>query len=354
MTEPGVGWAAPELVEELGRTGIHPLHVPTPFGIGDVNAYLIDDDPLTLIDTGPNWGTSLEELESGIRGAGFAVEDVGLIVLTHQHMDHEGLAGYVARKSGAEVASLDLLTSYLSDFRTSITRDFDARTATLRANGVPEELAMAAHGFGRLLQQFGASVTPTRPVADGATLDLRDRTLRFLFRPGHSPSDVLVLDEARQIAFTGDHLLPAVSSNALVERSPAADAADERTRALLAYRRSLEATRGLELAFSLPGHGEPIRNHRELIDERLARQDRRAAKLLSLLDGRPRSAHDLAREMWGDTALSQPFLTVSEVLGHLDLLVERGEAAEARQGGSVVFGRGGYSMLNSSSMHSRR
>jgi hypothetical protein len=32
---------------------IVPLAIPTPFYVGDVNVYLVNEDPLTLIDVGP-------------------------------------------------------------------------------------------------------------------------------------------------------------------------------------------------------------------------------------------------------------------------------------------------------------
>ena len=73
------------------EAGIHRLQLPTPFLVGRVNCYLIDDEPLTLIDTGPNSGTSLDELERALAQHGRSVEDLGLIVITHQHMDHLGL-----------------------------------------------------------------------------------------------------------------------------------------------------------------------------------------------------------------------------------------------------------------------
>ena len=39
--------------------------------------------------------------------------------------------------------------------------------------------------------------------------------------------------------------------------------------------------------------------------------------------------------MWGNVAVTQAFLTISEVLGHIDLLVARGRARE-RDDGSVT------------------
>ena len=44
------------------RAGIHRIALPTPFLVGRVNCYLIEDDPLTLIDTGPNSGKTLDDL----------------------------------------------------------------------------------------------------------------------------------------------------------------------------------------------------------------------------------------------------------------------------------------------------
>ena len=48
----------------LMTADIHCLSIPTPFAVGRVNCYLIDDDPLTLIDTGPNSGKALDELDT--------------------------------------------------------------------------------------------------------------------------------------------------------------------------------------------------------------------------------------------------------------------------------------------------
>ena len=50
-----------------------PISLPTPFYIGPVNVYLIADDPLTLIDTGPKTKEASEALRSGLRAAGYRV-----------------------------------------------------------------------------------------------------------------------------------------------------------------------------------------------------------------------------------------------------------------------------------------
>src|ERR1041384_300833 len=71
---------------------IIPISLPTPFYIGPVNVYLIAEDPLTIIDTGPKTKEAIEALRAGLRKAGFLVSDLRRIVLTHAHEDHCGLA----------------------------------------------------------------------------------------------------------------------------------------------------------------------------------------------------------------------------------------------------------------------
>jgi glyoxylase-like metal-dependent hydrolase (beta-lactamase superfamily II) len=176
----------------------------------------------------------------------------------------------------------------------------------------------------------------TRALRDGGALRFNDRTLRIFHRPGHSPSDTILWDEEREILIAGDHLLAHISSNPLVSR-PLAGAWEPRPQALLQYMESMRATRELPARLVLPGHGDPILEHVELIDERLRMHRRRAARILQILDGRPLSAYEIAVAMWGNVAVTQAYLTLSEVLGHLDLLGASGQAVEHDRDGRTVF-----------------
>src|SRR5918998_6469601 len=74
---------------------IIPISLPTPFYIGPVNVYLIAEDPVTLIDTGPKTREALEALREGLRASRVRPADIRRIVLTHAHEDHCGLAKQV-------------------------------------------------------------------------------------------------------------------------------------------------------------------------------------------------------------------------------------------------------------------
>ena len=88
----------PDPYAPAAEAGIHRLAIPTPFAVGRVNVYLIEDEPLTLVDAGPNSGSSLDELERQVAAHGHRIDDIGLVVLTHQHIDHLGLVNIVASR----------------------------------------------------------------------------------------------------------------------------------------------------------------------------------------------------------------------------------------------------------------
>ena len=87
----------------------------------------------------------------------------------------------------------------------------------------------------------------------------------------------------------------------------------------------------------LPGHGEPITEHAELIDSRFAGHDRRKEKIHKLIAERPRTGYELAQALWGNVAVTQAFLTLSEVIGHADLLVNEGRLREAEDGAVIRY-----------------
>jgi glyoxylase-like metal-dependent hydrolase (beta-lactamase superfamily II) len=308
--------------------GIHRLALPTPFLVGRVNCYLIEDEPLTLIDTGPNSGKSLDELEQALSLHGRAIEELELIVLTHQHMDHVGLLEILARRSGAEVAAVQPLAPYLENFSRSAAADDEFAQAVMRRHGVPADVVTVIGSLGAAFRAFGSSGRVTRPFRDGEELVLRDRTLRVFHRPGHSPTDTIFWDQERGILVAGDHLLARISSNPLISRPLSGDARAARPRSLVQYIESMRATRELPAKLVLPGHGEAIVEHASLIDERLQMHARRARRMLSMLAEGPLTAYELALRIWGNVAVTQAYLTLSEVIGHLDLLIRDGRVRE--------------------------
>ena len=343
MSAPGWDAASP-LAARAAEQGIHCLPIPTPFAVGRVNTYLIDDDPLTLLDTGPNSGRALDALERGLAGLGRRIEDLELIVISHQHMDHLGLVDILQRRSGADVAALDRLAPWLARYGEFQDADDAFAGAVMSRHGIPDETRLALRAVSHAFRGWGAKATVTRPLHDGEDLVLRDRTLRVLHRPGHSPSDTVLHDASRRTLLAADHLIRHISSNPLIARpldAPLDDAegaaAIERPKSLVIYLDSLAATRAMDdVDLVLPGHGEAFTGHAELIDERVRLHERRANKIHGMLADGPLTAFEIAQRMWGNVAVTQAYLTLSEVLGHMDLLLADGRVREDVGSGGVV------------------
>ena len=134
---------SPETWQRITKAGIRLLRIPTPFQVGRVNTYLLEDDPLTLVDSGPNSGKALDELERQLDALGHRIEDLELIIVTHQHIDHLGLVDIVANRSGAEVAAIDLAVPFLENFGDDAERDDEEAATLMRRHGISEEVVRA-------------------------------------------------------------------------------------------------------------------------------------------------------------------------------------------------------------------
>jgi glyoxylase-like metal-dependent hydrolase (beta-lactamase superfamily II) len=326
--------AEPDSFAAAAAAGIHRLAIPTPFAVGRVNTYLIEDEPLTLVDSGPNSGRALDELQRRLADHGRALEDIQLILVTHQHIDHIGLVEIIAAHSGAEVAAIEQAVPFIENYSTAAAEDDRFAMDLMIRHGIPEDVSRALGSVSAAFRGWGAKAKITRVLRDGETIEFRDRRLRVHFRPGHSPSDTVFEDGDRKMLVAADHLLAHISSNPLISRP--ADGGP-RPQALVTYMESLRKTRAMDAGLVLPGHGDAITDHRALIGQRFEMHARRAAKIHGLIRERPRTAHELAQALWGNVAVTQAYLTLSEVLGHTDLLVNEGRVREVEDDGVIRF-----------------
>jgi glyoxylase-like metal-dependent hydrolase (beta-lactamase superfamily II) len=157
-------------------------------------------------------------------------------------------------------------------------------------------------------------------------------------RPGHSATDTLFVDEASNDAFVGDHLLAEITSGAETTQS---ELAGGRRRALLEYLRGLQLTRATQLRTGFAGHGPVIGEPARLIDERFAFHSTRLDRIAVIVEAGAQTAFDVSRRLWSDeVAQTETVLAVWEVLGHMDILVERGTLSEhVDEGGRHSFHR---------------
>jgi glyoxylase-like metal-dependent hydrolase (beta-lactamase superfamily II) len=305
---------------------IEALAIPTPWAVGDVNCFLVDDDPLTLVDTGPDTPAARAAIDAALAEHGRKVEDLGRIVLTHQHLDHAGLAAWLRDRSGAEVLCLDALAPLMARYRDAMEEDDLFAVDMMLKHGISRETTAALRVETKASHMLGLDLEGAIGVADGDAIEFEHQSWTAHHRPGHSPSDMVFVVAGTEKMIGGDHLLSKISSNPIVHLP--LDGSRERPRSLVTYIESLKTTQAMEISVVHGGHGEPVTEHASLIDERLRQFDRRAGKIERVLSDGPLTAHGIALELWGDIAVKRAYLTLSEVLGHLDLLIADGRAVE--------------------------
>lgn len=322
----------------MSSSRISQIALPTPFRVGPVNAYLIEGDPLTLVDTGPNWAGSLRALELGLEQLGYPLSAIEQIVLTHQHFDHFGLAAHIHELSGARVAAIEPLARYLADFPNSIEQDDVYAERVMLRYSTPRRQIDAVREITRSFWRFGERVHVDLPFREDELVSLGGRAFRVLARPGHSPTDTIFVDEQAGVALVGDHLLPTISSNPVLHRPVDDDDLERREPTLARYLDSLRETDALDLETVFPGHGGPTSTPRALIHKRIQEHEDRKELIFRLLSERPLPAHELAKLLWGDVEDSQVYLAVSEIVGHTDLLIREDRVRESRlSDGTLVF-----------------
>ena len=300
--------------------GIHRISLPTPYAVGPVNCYLIDGPEPTLVDCGH--AISEPALRQALAGLRLVPADLARVVLTHHHPDHSGGLDWLLEGSGAALLGHRRNDHWLRGDPTGVRRAF--MRDLCRYCGVDPAAAAALEGR---FEEYEAPLSPRAidaTLAEGEEIWLGGAGWRVLETPGHAGTHIALLREDGAL-LAGDTLLERIASNALFEPPYPEDT--ERARSLLAYRASLQRLATLNIGLVLPGHGAPFTGAAALIERRLRGQEDRSARLLAHLAAGHQTAYALAAALVPTLPARTLSLLLSEVLGHLDLLEERGLAA---------------------------
>ncbi len=298
---------------------VHRIVIPTPYGVGPVNAYLIDAEPLTLIDAGINTPQGHNAMLLGITEAGFFPQAIERIIITHAHPDHYGLVFALQEISGA--------TTYFPDKEILRVRDrqmlFEVGRLLVAA-GMPLELLFKMDQMRRSGPRAKMDHDEVVAIHDGNTFDFKspEFTLVAIHMPGHTGGHFVYFEETSRTLFAGDQLLPDVSPNPLLEAS--LDEPGERRRSLKEYLGSLERMAAMDLQLVYPGHGDPVTDPPALVERTIAHHRKRVDDVAQHLSGEPKTPYQIASEMYPRVRDYDSFLAVSEVVAHLDLVVEEG------------------------------
>ncbi|MBN1945795.1 MAG: MBL fold metallo-hydrolase [Bradymonadales bacterium] len=298
------------------------LSLPTPFPVGDVNAYLLGTEGSVLVDTGLYWQPSIETLASQIEASGRRIEDIRTVLITHDHLDHAGAALHLSERCQAAI--------YCHP-RSSLEVRYDAElierlSRFLVQCGLPRgQVEAGFRAFQRNEALVSRDATPheIRRIQGGATLHLDGLTLEVLETPGHSPDHLCYLDVDGGLLFSGDTLLPHITPNPLLSLDPLDGY--RRDRNLLRYLDSIQALKGCGAACAYPGHGRVIDDVAGLIDRNLAFIEQRRERFFAHILAGARRPGELAAAVFGTLDIANTYLAISETVGYLDLLERDGQ-----------------------------
>jgi glyoxylase-like metal-dependent hydrolase (beta-lactamase superfamily II) len=310
---------------------IIPLAIPTPFYVGDVNVYLIKEDPLTLIDVGPKTPEASAALRHKLGQNGVRVSDIRRIVLTHAHEDHCGLAKEVRDEAkDAEIFVHEWETGHLFG---RLAREEHRRL--LMRSGVPEVVLQEMRGLYEDISLLTDSLADGefKSLTDDAELEFETGSLRVLHTPGHTPGSCSFVREADRTLICGDCVLKRITPNPILSPDPIDP--DKRFRSLAEYLVSLARLREFRPTLTYGGHGEPVTDFEEIFNRYVRAIDERQRNVISRVTSAGVTAFDVAKDLFPNSfdADVHRFLAISEAVAHLDYAESEGKiAVEFRDG----------------------
>jgi glyoxylase-like metal-dependent hydrolase (beta-lactamase superfamily II) len=326
----------PLAVEEV-VPGVHRIALPLGGITGGVNVHLVrGGGPTTLVDAAMPLPGTLDALRTGLAAAGSALDEVELVLVTHHHLDHTGLAAQIAHEAGAGIAATRPVADAIADPHALLVREVRWGEAHLARHGAPDGLLDAARQGEGLVASL-PTATVDRVLAQGDVVRAGDLDLTVRVRPGHSPSDTLFLEQdpvvpGRPLAFVGDHvfrsapLTPVLGSMLGTDDRPAA-----------AYLAALEETAAIPGLLALTGHGPALPDVAALHADRLGALRRRTGRVRDALTDVPVATWDLGVEVWrGVPSVRHGMTRLAALLASLELLEDEGAAEAVALPGDAV------------------
>ncbi|HKA21185.1 MAG TPA: MBL fold metallo-hydrolase [Blastocatellia bacterium] len=309
---------------------IHRITVPTPFYVGPVNVYLIQEDPLTLIDAGPRDPGSLEALRSGLANLGHKLSDIKRVIISHAHADHYGLARVVVEESGA--------TAYIHEWdapAVAAETDYRAYRELLIAAGVPDQIIDRMEAGYEKFKGFAYPLDHVETLKDEDEILFEHESLSVVHTPGHTPGSICLVRTSNRLVFASDTVLKTITPNPILSPDPINP--KRRFQSLGEYLVSLARVRALAPTLVKGGHGDDVVDFDEHFHRMYRFTKSRQSKLMGLLPKEGTTAWEASMKLFPEAGGYHRFLALSETVAHLDYAVAEQKLEVERKGEHEIY-----------------
>jgi glyoxylase-like metal-dependent hydrolase (beta-lactamase superfamily II) len=317
--------------------GIRKLQFEIPYTVQPVNIYLLEGEPVTLLDTGPIMEEVTESIPRTLSQLGYPPSSIERIIITHHHPDHMGLAARFKAAGGAEVVCHRLGLDPVGRYREEAVRLREYLIGMSPLMGLDRDLVKSTALTSSQWDVVAEGVAVDRPVLDGDLLEGNPFELEVIHTPGHSIDHICLYLREAKLLFTGDMLLNTITPNP--DMYPPWQS--EQRSGLPDYIRSLGKLRDLDVCLALPGHGDCIADFRGRVDEVLAHHQERLRFMESALGDGEKTVIQLTFDMLADieaeVTVENIFLGMREVFGHLVILEDSGRIASELRGEAAYY-----------------
>jgi glyoxylase-like metal-dependent hydrolase (beta-lactamase superfamily II) len=319
---------------------VTPIAVPVP-GLSNlitVNLYALGKGPITLIDTCLKAPGNLDYVERGLRRAGLDIEDVERIIITHGHMDHFGLAASIRQAVSHPVECF----IHAQDKWQVSSENFGKEMWSEEANalmamaGLPLEQKEKVRKRFAAFRELGDPLDEVSVFEDGMEFEGEGYHLKVVHTPGHTPGSCCLYECKQKILFSGDTLIKHITPNPLVVIKRNGLLAPG-YKSLKAYSRSLDRLAGMDIKYAFTGHGEHIRDLSSLISTYKRHHRERMELVWNAFHKQARSLYEIIGEVFSQVPEGETFLAISEILVHLEILIEEGRAELVAPGPPALY-----------------
>lgn len=318
----------------LSGFGIFKARLSLPFKLDHVNCYAVKGSGgWTVIDTGLCNGESCRVWEGFMDEHDFKPADIEALYVTHHHPDHYGLSGWLQQLSGAPVYMSGAEAALAKRIWSRRPQDYNLMAAFFGENGVPEKLTeQILNGVDRTSMGIYGHPAVT-PLSAGDEVELGGFRYRVVITPGHSDGHVCLYCAETGILFSGDHLLPKITSNISLWPHSHPDPLDN-------FLNSLAENRLLKANLVLPAHGERFTNMQERLTELEEHHRHRLELIKEAVGDNGATVFEVSGKLFsGDLSLHEVRFALTETLAHLAYLEKRGHLRVIRQNGRNVYHR---------------